>query len=229
MNTNSGLINPDDAVLLMVDHQSGLLQVVRDLSIAELRTNVASVTKAASLAGVPVVATASVPAGTNGPLIPEIFDNAPHTTYVSRQGQINAWDVDDFRAAVEATGRKTLLIAGIMTSICVVEPALAALAEGYTVYAIIDASGAYSEASQRISIARLTQAGVIVVDTEAVISELQQTWARADYAEWGALHAAVIPSYFAASELAMRSAAEATGAEGADAEVKWAEAQRTNA
>lgn len=229
MNTAPGLINPDDAVLLMVDHQSGLLQVVRDISIAELRTNVASVSKAASLAGVPVVATASVPAGTNGPLIPEVFANAPHTTYVSRQGQINAWDVDDFRAAVEATGRKTLLIAGIMTSICVVEPALAALAEGYTVYAIIDASGAYSEASQRISIARLTQAGVVVVDTEAVISELQQTWAREDYAEWGALHSAVIPSYFAATELALRSAAEATGADGADAEVKWAEAQRTNA
>ncbi|MGC0368588.1 isochorismatase family protein [Microbacterium sp. SLBN-111] len=229
MNSTAGLIAPEDAVLLMVDHQSGLLQVVRDISIAELRMNVASVTKAATLAGVPVIATASVPAGTNGPLIPEVFDNAPHTTYVSRQGQINAWDVEGFRAAVEATGRKTLLIAGIMTSICVVEPALAALADGYTVYAIIDASGAYSDASQRISIARLTQAGVVVVDTEAVISELQQTWARADYAEWGALHSAVIPSYFAAAELAQRSAAEATGGEGADAEVKWAEARRVSA
>lgn len=229
MNSTAGLIAPEDAVLLMVDHQSGLLQVVRDISIAELRMNVASVTKAATLAGVPVIATASVPSGTNGPLIPEVFDNAPHTTYVSRQGQINAWDVEGFRAAVEATGRKTLLIAGIMTSICVVEPALAALADGYTVYAIIDASGAYSDASQRISIARLTQAGVVVVDTEAVISELQQTWARADYAEWGALHSAVIPSYFAAAELAQRSAAEAIGGEGADAEVKWAEARRVNA
>lgn len=65
--------------------------------------------------------------------------------------------------------------------------------------------------------------------TEAAISELQQTWARDDYAEWGALHAAVIPSYFAATDLALRSAAEATGADGADAEVKWAEAQRSNA
>jgi nicotinamidase-related amidase len=222
MTSTPGLINPDDAVLLMVDHQSGLLQVVGDISIAELRTNVAALSAAARLAEVPVVATASVPAGANGPLIPEIFENASHAAYVQRQGQINAWDVDGFRAAVEATGRKTLLIAGIMTSICVVEPALAALADGYTVYAVIDASGAYSEASQRISIARLTQAGVVVVDTEAVVSELQRTWARADYAEWGAIHAKVIPAYYAVSESIGRAVAEATQADGTDAEVVWA-------
>ncbi|PPF56527.1 nicotinamidase [Clavibacter michiganensis] len=213
----------------MVDHQSGLLQVVRDSPIAELRNNVAALAKAASLAGVPVVATASVPAGTNGPLIPEIFENAPHTRYVSRQGQINAWDVDDFRDAVAATGRRTLVIAGIMTSICVVEPTISALAEGYDVYAVIDASGAYSEASQRISIARLTAAGATVVDTEAVISELQHTWAREDYAAWGALHSQVIPSYFAAAELAGRATEEAIGGPGADAEVKWAAAQTREA
>lgn len=221
-NSANRLIRADDAVLLMVDHQSGLLQVVRDISIAELRTNVSALTKAASLAQVPVIATASVPAGTNGPLIPEIFENAPHTTYVSRQGQINAWDVDDFRDAIAATGRKTLIIAGIMTSICVVEPTISALAAGYDVYAVIDASGAYSEASQRISIARLTAAGATVIDTEAVISELQGTWAREDYAAWGALHAQVIPSYYAAAELSARTAEEAVGGPGSDAEVKWA-------
>ncbi len=217
-----GLIDPTDAVLLLVDHQSGLLQVVADGSITELRTNVAAVSAAAALAKVPVVATASVPAGTNGPLIPEIFDNAPHAVYVARQGQINAWDVEGFRAAIADTGRKTLLIAGIMTSICVVEPALSALAEGYDVYAIIDASGAYSETSQRVSIALLSQAGVTVVDTEAVISELQHTWARDDAGACGALHAKVIPGYYAASELFTRATAEATGADGADAEVTWA-------
>jgi nicotinamidase-related amidase len=223
--SQSSLISADDAVLLMVDHQSGLLQVVRDITISELRINVAALAKAASLAEVPVVATASVPAGTNGPLIPEIFENAPHARYVSRQGQINAWDVEDFREAVAATGRRTLIIAGIMTSICVVEPTISALAEGYDVYAVIDASGAYSEASQRISIARLTAAGATVIDTEAVISELQHTWAREDYAEWGALHSKVIPAYYAATELATRATEEATGGAGADSEVKWAAQQ----
>lgn len=209
-------------MLLLVDHQSGLLQTVNDVNISELRINLASITKAASLAEVPVVATASVPEGPNGPLLPEVFANAPHTRYVARQGQINAWDVDGFRAEIEATGRKTLVIAGIMTSVCVVEPSLAALADGYTVYAVIDASGTYSEVAQRVSIERLSRAGVIVVDTESVISEFQGTWAREDYLSWAGLHAAVNPSYSALIESVTRAQAEASGGEGANAEVKWA-------
>jgi nicotinamidase-related amidase len=220
VSSNSSLIDPADSVLLMVDHQSGLLQVVNDLSIRELRTNVAVLTKAATLAELPVIATASVPEGPNGPLLPEIFDNAPHATYVQRQGQINAWDVEGFRRAVEETGRRTLIVAGIMTSICVVEPALSALAEGYTVYAVIDASGTYSDVAQRVSIERLSRAGVVVVDVEAAISELQQTWARDDAAEWGQLHATVIPGYAAVIESVMRAQSEATGGEQAGAEAK---------
>jgi nicotinamidase-related amidase len=222
MSPLNGLINADDAVVLLVDHQSGLLQVVKDISTHELRTNLATLAKAASLAQVPVVVTASVPEGPNGPLLPEIFANAPHARFVRRQGQINAWDVDGFREAVAATGRHTLIIAGIMTSICVVEPALAALAEGYRVYAVIDASGTYSEVAQRVSIERLSRAGVVVVDVEAVVSELQHTWAREDAMEWGALHAAVIPSYAAIFESVTRATAEATGGPGAGAEVAWA-------
>jgi nicotinamidase-related amidase len=223
MSKDNGLIDPADSVLLMVDHQSGLLQVVKDLSISELRTSVSVISKAASLAGVPVVATASVPEVPNGPLLPEIFENAPHATYVQRQGQINAWDVEGFRRAVEATGRRTLVIAGIMTSICVVEPALAALAEGYTVYAVIDASGTYSDVAQRVSIERLSRAGVQVVDVAAVISEWQGTWAREDALSWGGLFAALIPSYGAVMESVLRAQAEVTGGEAAGAEVRWAE------
>jgi nicotinamidase-related amidase len=222
MPNRNGLIDPTDSVVLFVDHQSGLLQVVKDLSVAELRTNVAALAKAATLARIPAVATASVPEGPNGPLLTEITDNAPHAVYVQRQGQINAWDVEGFRRAVAATGRRTLLIAGIMTSICVVEPALAALADGYTVYAVIDASGTYSEVAQRVSIERLSRAGVFVVDVEAVISEIQQTWARDDALQWGALHAGVIPSYQALIESVLRAQAEATNGNGAGAEVEWA-------
>jgi len=222
MSSKNGLINPADSVLLLVDHQSGLLQVVRDQLVSDLRTNVSILARAATLAGVPVVATASVPEGPNGPLLTEITENAPHAVYVQRQGQINAWGVEGFRQAVKATGRGTLLIAGIITSVCVVEPALAAVADGYRVYAIIDASGTYSDVAQRISIERLSGAGVVVVDVEAVISELQQTWARDDAMQWGALHAAVMPSYRALMESVLRARAEATGGEGASAEVEWA-------
>src|ERR1700751_4827239 len=111
MSNNNHLIDPADSVLLMVDHQSGLLQVVEDVNIRELRTRVAALTKAATLSDVPVITTASVPEGPNGPLIPEVFENAPDAIYVPRQGQINAWDAENFREAIERTGRRTLIIA----------------------------------------------------------------------------------------------------------------------
>ncbi|MPY55891.1 isochorismatase family protein [Streptomyces spongiae] len=225
MSNQSNLIDPADSVLLMVDHQSGLLQIVDDLPISELRTNVSALVKAATLAGVPVVATASVPEGPNGPLIPEILGNAPHTIYVQRHGEINAWDVAGFRRAVEQTGRRTLIIAGIMTSICVVEPALAALADGYRVYAVIDASGTYSEVAQRVSIERLSRAGVTVVDTLGVAAELQKTWAREDALQWGGVYAGVSAGYAAVIESVMRAQAEAGVGEGAAAEVSWAAAR----
>ncbi len=94
----------------------------------------------ASLAGIPVITTASVPQGPNGPLIPEIHENAPHAKYIARKGEINAWDNPEFVAAVKATGRKTLIIAGTITSVCMAFPAIAAVADGYKVFAVIDAS-----------------------------------------------------------------------------------------
>ncbi len=220
--SSHSLIDPDKAAVLLVDHQSGLLQIVNHTSVRELRNNVAALATAATLAGVPVIATASVPEGANGPLIPEVFDNAPHAVYVQRYGQINAWDVEGFRSAVAATGRRTLLIAGIMTSICVIEPALSALAEGYDVYAVIDASGTYSDEAQRISIERLSRAGVTVVDVLSVAAEFQKTWAREDAGQWGAIFASVSPGYATVIESVARAQAEATGGEGSKAEVAWA-------
>lgn len=83
MSSKNGLIDPADSVqLLLVDHQSGLLQIVRDVGVTELRTNLAALAKSARLAELPVIATASVPEGPNGPLLPEILENAPHATYV---------------------------------------------------------------------------------------------------------------------------------------------------
>ncbi len=216
------LIDPEDAAVLLVDHQSGLLQIVNHTNPRELRNNVATLAKAASLAGVPVVATASVPEGPNGPLIPEVFENAPHAVYVQRHGEINAWDVDGFRESVAATGRHQLVIAGIMTSICVVEPALAALADGYQVYAVIDASGTYSDEAQRISIERLSRAGVAVVDVLGTAAEFQKTWAREDAGQWGGVYASVSPGYAAVAESIARAQAEASGGAGSGAEVAWA-------
>ncbi len=84
-------------------------------------------------------------------------------------------DNPEFVAAVKATGRKTLIIAGTITSVCMAFPAIAAVADGYKVFAVIDASGTYSKMAQEITPARVVQAGVVPMDTAAVASELQRT------------------------------------------------------
>jgi nicotinamidase-related amidase len=188
-------IDADDAVMLLIDHQSGLFQTVGDMPMPVLRNHATALAKMASLCKIPVITTASVPQGPNGPLIPEIHSNAPHAKYVARKGEINAWDNPDFVAAVKATGRKTLIIAGTITSVCMAFPAIAAVHEGYKVFAVIDASGTYSKMAQEITLARVVQAGVVPMDTAAVASELQKTWHRDDAQEWTEVYTKIFPPY----------------------------------
>ena len=149
----------------------------------------------ATLAKLPVITTASVPQGPNGPLIPEIHQYAPHAQYVARRGEINAWDNPDFVAAVKATGRKTLIIAGTITSVCMAFPSIAAVHDGYKVFAVVDASGTYSKMAQEITLARVVQAGVVPMDTAAVASELQKTWHRDDAQQWAEVYTNIFPPY----------------------------------
>ncbi|VVS98953.1 putative hydrolase [Marinobacter salarius] len=189
------VIDPDDAVLLLIDHQSGLFQTIGDMPMTELRARATALAKIATLSKLPVITTASVPQGPNGPLIPEIHENAPHAQYVARKGEINAWDNPDFVAAVEATGRKTLIIAGTITSVCMAFPAISAVADGYKVFTVVDASGTYSKMAQEITMARVVQAGVVPMDTAAVASELQKTWHRDDAQAWAEAYAYIFPAY----------------------------------
>lgn len=194
------LLDPSDVVMLLLDHQSGLFQTVKDVPIAELRSNVVMLAKLASLMKIPVITTASEPNGTNGPLMPEIHEAAPHAVYVGRKGEVNAWDNEDFVKAVQATGKKTLIMAGVWTSVCVMFPALDATAAGYKVYAVMDASGDPSEMASRTSLARFVQGGVIPTTTNAVLSEVHRTWARPEAAEIGKLYSLVSPHYQAVTE-----------------------------
>ncbi len=194
-NGQKPIIDPNNAALLLIDHQSGLFQTIGDMPMPVLRNHAAALAKMASLAKLPVITTASVPQGPNGPLIPEIHANAPHATYVARKGEINAWDNPDFVAAVKATGRKQLIIAGTITSVCMAFPAIAAVQDGYQVFAVVDASGTYSKMAQEITLARIVQAGVVPMDTAAMASELQRTWNRADAQEWAGVYAKIFPAY----------------------------------
>jgi nicotinamidase-related amidase len=132
--------------------------------------------------------------------MPEIHQFAPHAVYVPRKGEVSAWDNEDFVKAVRATGRKTLVIAGVWTSVCVMFPALDAKAAGFKVYAVIDASGDPSEMASRTTLARFTQAGVVPISTNAVICEILRTWNRPEAAEFAKLLTIVAPNYVAVIE-----------------------------
>jgi nicotinamidase-related amidase len=194
------LIEASDAVVLLLDHQTGLFQTVKDIPVADLRANTTALARVATLLNVPVITTASVPDGPNGPLMPELAQAAPKATYVPRKGEISAWENADFVKTVRATGRKTLIMAGVWTSVCVVFPAIQAKAAGYDVYAVIDASGDLSEMASRTTLTRLAQAGIVPITTNAVVGELQRTWNRPEAAALAEIYGVFAPNYRAVIE-----------------------------
>lgn len=213
---NAALYDPTDAVLLLLDHQTGLFQTVNDIEISELRRNTVALAKIAEQADIPIIYTASEPNGSNGPLMEELvelLEADDDAQYVARQGEVSSWDNADFVAAVEATGRKTLVIAGVWTSVCVAFPALQALADGYEVVVVMDASGDVSQMASDAALARMVAAGVEPMTTNTFLSETHRTWNRPDAAEWGALYGEVSPGYRAVTESFNRAQEAATGSE----------------
>ena len=196
MASTNGMIDPDDALMLLIDHQSGLFNVVRDVPLPDLRNYATALAKVASLLNIPVLTTASVPDGPNGPLIPEIHKYAPHAQYIPRTGQVNAWDNPPFVEAIEKSGKKTLIIAGTLTSVCLAFPAISARQAGYNVYCVVDASGNWSKIATDTTIARIAQAGAIPTDTFAIVAELVRSWNRPEGSQFAAIIAEhICPEY----------------------------------
>ncbi len=138
-------LNKDDAVVLLVDHQTGLISLVQDFSPNEFKNNVLALADLAKFFNLPTILTTSFEQGPNGPLVPELKELFPDAPYIARPGQINAWDNEDFVKAIKATGRKQIIIAGVVTDVCVAFPTLSALAEGFEVFVVTDASGTFNE------------------------------------------------------------------------------------
>ena len=198
---NKWMIDPDDSVMLLIDHQSGLFQLVRDMEQPILRANATALAKVSHLAKIPTFTTASVPDGPNGPLIPEIHQCNPDAVYIPRTGQINAWDNPAWVKAIEKTKRKTLIIAGTLTSVCMAFPALSAVEAGYRVFCVVDASGNWSKMATDLTIARIAQAGVMPIDTYAVLCEIMSTWNRPDAMDFAAIMVEhIVPPYRALME-----------------------------
>lgn len=164
-------LTPDNAALLLIDHQAGLFLGVKTLDPVELKNNVVGLARVAKAMELPVVLTTSFKDGPNGPLLPEIHEVFPKAHVIDRT-LVNAWDDPEFVKAVEKTGRKKLIMAGVTTDVCLTFPAIAATAAGYHVYGVIDASGTWSQTIELVAAMRMTQAGVIMTNWSAVGADL---------------------------------------------------------
>jgi nicotinamidase-related amidase len=169
-------LSADKAILLLVDHQTGLFSLVHDYGPAEFKNNVLALADIGKLFKLPTILTTSAEDGPNGVIMPELKEKFPNAPYIARPGQINAWDNEDFVAAVKKTGRKQILIAGIVTDVCVVFPTLSALEEGYQVFVVTDASGTFNTAVRDAALMRMVEAGAVPINWFAVACELQRDW-----------------------------------------------------
>ncbi len=169
-------LSEDNAAIAFIDHQTGLLVNCRDQDHNTLKTNIRALCQMTAVLDLPAVITASVPEGPNGPIMPDIIEILPEVPVVNRFGEINAWDSPEFRSAIDATGRKKLIMSGVVTEVCVMFPAISAVADGYDVYAVIDASGTWDNTVLQASMHRMSQAGVKVTTWASVLAELMRDW-----------------------------------------------------
>ena len=187
-------LDKDNAAVLLVDHQSGLMSLVRDIQPDMFKNNVLALADLAEYFKLPTILTTSFEDGPNGPLVPELVEKFPDAPFIARPGQINAWDNEDFVKAVKATGKKQLIIAGIVTEVCVAFPALSALEEGFEVFVVTDASGTFNELTRHSAWSRMTQAGAQLMTWFGLACELHRDW-RNDVEGLGTLFSNHIPDY----------------------------------
>lgn len=187
-------IDKENAAVLLVDHQAGLLSLVRDIEPDKFNNNVLALANAAKYFKLPTILTTSFEDGPNGPLMPQLVEMFPDAPYIARPGQINAWDNDDFVKAVKATGKKQLIIAGVVTEVCVAFPALSALEEGFEVFVVTDASGTFNSIARDSAWDRMSKAGAQLINWFGLACELHRDW-RNDIEGLGTLFANHIPDY----------------------------------
>jgi nicotinamidase-related amidase len=187
-------LDKNQAVCLLVDHQSGLISLVQDFSPGEFKNNVLALAACAKYFGLPTILTTSFENGPNGPLVPELKELFPNVPYIARPGNINAWDNEEFVEAVRQTGRTQLIIAGVVTEVCVAFPALSAVEAGYEVFVVTDASGTFNEVTRHAAWARMAAAGVQLMNWFGVACELHRDW-RNDVEGLGTLLSNHIPNY----------------------------------
>ena len=168
----------ENSALLLIDHQVGTMQLIKNIDKELAAKQSIALAKMAKILGMPVVITSSQEENAQGPILPEIAEILPeaYEARVKRPGVVNAWAYKEFHDAVVATGRKKLIMAGVTTDVCLIFPAIDAATEGFSVQAVMDASGSPSDLSEEFSRQRMHDAGVVLTATNTLMAEIAQDW-----------------------------------------------------
>ncbi|MBV5295454.1 MAG: isochorismatase family protein [Curvibacter lanceolatus] len=177
--------NAEDTALLMIDHQVGTMGWVKSISFEAMKRNAIMLAETARILKIPAVLTSSMEEYTQGPLLSELQTSLPAAfeQRVKRMGIVNAMDDANFAAAVQATGRKKLVVAGVTNDVCTVYPVLTLLSQGYEVQVVADAGGSPTQVADDISLRRMERAGATLTTTNQLIAELAGTWATPEGGE----------------------------------------------
>src|SRR5437870_12049479 len=166
-------LTSENAALVLVDHQVGLMTGVRDYSTGELKHNVVALAKTAKALKLPIILTTTARDSMWGPTFPELVEALPGVQIVDRSS-VNAFDDARTAQAIEATGRKKLIFAGLSLEVCATFPALTAISKGYAAYVAVDACGTFNQTKREVGLLRMLQAGVIVADHATLMMEIMK-------------------------------------------------------
>lgn len=173
------LLTPTNHSVILIDHQPQMAFATRSIDVAEMRNNVTGLAKAAKAFKVPTILTTVAATSFSGPLFPELQAVFPGQKAIDRT-TMNTWEDQRVVDEVKKIGRKKLVIASLWTEVCLLEPALSAISEGYEVYIVTDASGGVTKEAHDMAVQRMVQAGAHPITWLQYMLELQRDWARGE-------------------------------------------------
>jgi nicotinamidase-related amidase len=173
------LLTPKNHTLVLIDHQPQMAFATRSIDVAELRNNVTGLAKAAKTFKVPTILTTVAAKSFSGPLFPELQAVFPEQAPIDRT-TMNTWEDQRVVDAVQKNGHKKVVMAALWTEVCLVQPVLSAIDQGYEVYIVTDASGGVTKEAHDMAVQRMVQAGARPVTWLQYMLELQRDWARGE-------------------------------------------------
>ena len=173
------LFTVDNAAMLLIDHQQGTIKLAVNIAHDALVHNTRALARTAVETGMPLVLTSSQEDRFQGLLLNDLQEIAPkaYAERIKRPGIVDAWMFAAFRKAVETTGKKKLIMAGLTNDVCIVFPAISAVEAGFEVQVVVDGGGSPTQVADETAIRRMERAGVTITSTNQILAELATDWA----------------------------------------------------